>query len=139
MSDSTPTMRAPSPQTQLDEEFWAHCAEEKLCFQCCDACGSWRHLPRMMCAHCGSDEWTWLRSSGNGKLFSWTVTHQAILPQFAEQLPYVVAVVELEEGVRMVSALRGVDHDALRIDLPLEVAFEALPDGGALPVFHAAA
>ncbi len=59
-----------------------------------------------------------------------------MLPEFRDQTPYIVAVVELEEGVRMVTALRGVASDALVLELPLEVAFESLPDGGALPVFR---
>ena len=62
-----------------------------------------------------------------------------MLPEFRGQAPYIVAVVELEEGVRMVTALRDVPAGDLALDLPLEVAFESLPDGGALPVFRRAA
>jgi hypothetical protein len=132
---ATPPLRAPMPLNRLDEEFFAHCAKERLCFQRCTACGSWRHLPRAWCARCGSDAWEWQPSCGRARLYSWTITHQAILPGFADHVPFVVAVVELEEGVRMVSALRGVARDDLRIDLPLQVAFERVPDGAALPVF----
>ena len=138
MSEAVAKLRAPKPLTQLDEEFFANCAEERLCFQCCTDCGAWRHLPRMMCARCGSAEWTWQSSSGRGHLFSWTVTHRAVLPEFKDQTPYVVAVVELEEGVRMVTALRGVAPAELALDLALEVTFESLPGGGALPVFRPA-
>jgi uncharacterized OB-fold protein len=130
-----PPLRAPMAMTRLDEEFFAHCAQERLCFQRCTGCGSWRHLPRALCARCGSDAWEWRQSSGRGRLYSWTVTHQAILPGFAEHVPFVVAVVELEEGVRMISALRGVAREDLALDLPLAVAFERVPDGQALPVF----
>ena len=127
---------SPRPKTDLDEAFWAHCAEQRLCFQRCTRCERWRHLPRMMCPDCGSDAWTWQPSSGRGRLFSWTVSHRAPHPAFAAEVPYTVALVELEEGVRMVSGLREVSPEALQLDLPLEVVFESLEGGGALPFFR---
>lgn len=126
----------PRPVTRLDEEFWAHCAEERLCFQVCESCETWRHLPRIMCARCGSVKWTWRASVGRGCLYSWTVTHQAMLPQFESEVPYVVAVVELDEGVRMVSQLRGVEKKDLEIGLPLELYFERFEGGLVLPMFR---
>jgi hypothetical protein len=131
-------MPAPQPDTQLDQEFWEHCAQERLCFQRCTGCGTWRHLPRVLCAQCGSDNWEWRESSGRGRLYSWTVTHQAMLPQFAAEVPYVVAIVELEEGPRMVTRLRDVAPSALALDLPLRVAFERLDADFALPFFRLA-
>lgn len=131
-----PGLRLPSPQTPLDEEFWAHCAQERLCFQRCTRCYTWRHLPRLLCAHCGSDRWEWEASSGRGHLFSWTVSHQAVLPEFRDQVPFVVALVELEEGVRMVSTLRGVALEDLALDLPLQLDFERVDEETALPVFR---
>ena len=136
MSESPATLRPPNPKTQLDQEFWAHCAEENLCFQRCTECYRWRHLPRNLCAHCGSDQWEWEPCSGRARLFSWTVSHQAMLPEFRDQVPYVVAIVELEEGVRMVSTLRNVALDELALDLPLQLEFERIDDEMALPVFH---
>ena len=59
--------------------------------------------------------------SGRGKVFSWTVTHQTLVPPFADDLPYAVVVVELEEGPRLVTAVRGIEHAALRLGLPVEV------------------
>lgn len=129
----------PQPETQLDEQFWEQCAKQRLCFQCCKRCGTWRHLPRVLCAQCDSPEWEWRESSGRARLYSWTVTHQAMLPQFASEVPYVVAVVELEEGPRMVSRLRDVDAASLRLGLPLEVMFVRLNDRVSLPYFRPAA
>lgn len=127
----------PRPETRLDEEFWSHCAAERLCFQVCASCGTWRHLPRTLCAACGSADWSWRESSGRGRLYSWTVTHQPSLPQFAADAPYVVAVIELEEGVRMVSHLRGVEPAALELDLPVALEFERVSDDMSLPMFRA--
>lgn len=126
----------PPLQGSLAAEFYAHCHAERLCFQRCTACGAWRHLPRWMCAGCGSAEWTWEASSGRGRLHSWTVTHQPPHPAFAKDVPYVVAIVELDEGVRMVSALREVDTGELALGLPVEVVFERVSDSVALPCFR---
>jgi len=138
MADSPAAATRPGPraETLLDDEFWQHCTQERLCFQVCDDCETWRHLPRMMCAQCGSAKWAWQQSAGRGHLYSWTVTHQAMLPQFASEVPYVVAVVELDEGVRMVSQLRGVETDELEIGIPLELYFERFEDDFALPMFR---
>ena len=89
-----------------------------------------------MCAKCGSPEFSWERSSGKGTLFSWTVTHQALHPAFAADIPFVAAVVELEEGVRMATRLIECDRDSLKLDLPLELKFEPIGDDFRLPVFR---
>lgn len=128
-------MPVPMPETQLDEEFWGHCAHERLCFQRCKGCGTWRHLPRNMCAACGSSEWEWAASSGRGKIYSWTVAHQAMHPALADEVPYVVVVVELEEGVRMVSRTRDIAPGELALDLPVRVRFERVSDQFVLPFF----
>lgn len=137
--NSIPEKPAPQPENALDEAFWSHCARERLCFQVCTSCKTWRHMPRVYCARCGSDAWDWQPSSGRGRLYTWTITHQPTLPQFAADVPYVVAVIELEEGVRMVSHLRGVTPDELEIDLPVVLEFERLNDDVALPMFRSAA
>ena len=126
----------PQPDDDLTAAFWDHCAKGELCFQRCSACSAWRHLPRYRCAKCGSKEWSWQLSSGRGTIFSWTVTHQALLRNFPEAVPYASIVVELEEGVRMVSGLRGIPPAELRLDLPVEVIFEDAGEGMKLPFFR---
>ena len=135
MSLSSGPRPAPRPENRFDEEFWSNCAKKKLCFQRCTSCRTWRHLPRAMCASCGSDAWEWAESSGRGEIYSWTITHQAILPNFAEDVPYAVVVVELEEGVRMVSSVRGIALEDLDLGLPVKVEFEPVSDDMAVPVF----
>jgi uncharacterized OB-fold protein len=116
----------PKPEG-LNAEFYEHCARHELRFQRCE-CGVWRHPPRVLCAACGSEEWTWALASGRGRVFTWTVTHQALHPAYADDVPYAVLVVEMDEGVRMVSTLRDLDPGDLALDLPVEVVFEARPD-----------
>uniref|UniRef100_UPI003516CA08 Zn-ribbon domain-containing OB-fold protein n=1 Tax=Henriciella pelagia TaxID=1977912 RepID=UPI003516CA08 len=91
---------------------------------------------RYMCAKCGSPEFSWERSTGKGTLFSWTITHQARHPAFAADIPFVAALVELEEGVRMATRLINCDHESLRLDLPVELTFEPVGDDFHLPVFR---
>jgi uncharacterized OB-fold protein len=130
------TRPLPQPDDELTAAFWDHCAHERLCFQRCDDCGTWRHLPRVLCAHCGSAKWQWTPSSGRGRVFSWTVTHQPLVKGFPEPVPYAVVVVELDEGVRMVAGLRGLAPAELTLDLPVEVVFETVGDRAKLPFFR---
>src|SRR5690348_13688323 len=103
----------------LNGEFYAHAARHELRFQRCDDCGAWRHMPRYACAACGSAKWDWALSSGRGKLYSWTVTHRSFHPGFNEDVPYAVAVVEMEEGVRMVSQVQELPLSEYRLGRPL--------------------
>jgi uncharacterized protein len=132
-----PELRLVPHPVGLNAEFYAHCAAGELRFQRCGACGTWRHPPRYRCSACGSGEWSWERSSGRGRLFSWTITHRAVDPAYEDELPYAVVVVELDEGPRLVGNLRGGLTPAdLRIDLPVEVEFEPVADGIALTHFR---
>ena len=125
----------PNPEG-LNAEFYAWCARGELRVQRCTACGTWRHPPRIMCAHCGSDAWSWERASGRGHVYTWTVTHQALVPGWADEVPYAVVVVELEEGVRLVSAVREVAPSALKIGMEVEVAFAKASDAVGLHWFR---
>jgi uncharacterized OB-fold protein len=132
-----PELRLVPRPVGLNAEFYAHCAAGELRFQRCGACGTWRHPPRYRCAGCGSSEWSWERSTGRGRVFSWTVTHRAVDPAYEDELPYAVVVVELDEGPRLVGNLRGgLTPGELRLDLPVEVEFEPVADGIALTHFR---
>lgn len=126
----------PSPDDPLVGEFWEHCNREELRFQRCAECRAWRHLPRFACAECGSHRWTWEISSGRGRLHSWTITHQPLMRDFAEPVPYAVVVIEMEEGVRIVSGVRGLELSRLDLDLPVEVVFETVAEGVRFPFFR---
>jgi hypothetical protein len=120
----------------LNAEWYSHCARGELRFQRCDSCKAWRHLPRLMCPQCGSSDWSWERSSGRGKIYTWTITHQAMHPAFTAEVPYAVIVVELDEGVRMVAGLRGLEPERLSLGLPVAVEFEPVADEVAMPWFR---
>ncbi|MCH9673454.1 MAG: OB-fold domain-containing protein [Gammaproteobacteria bacterium] len=122
----------------LNGEFYAFCRNKELRFQRCSQCDAWRHMPRETCRNCGSFEWTWERSAGKGTVFSWTVIHRALHPGFAEELPYAAVIVELEEGVRLVSNVVDVAPDDLAVGLPVEVFFEDVTEDTTLHKFRRA-
>ena len=122
-----------SPET---EPFWQGCRDGELLLQCCRACGNLQYYPRAVCTGCLSSDLDWRRASGRGHIHSFTTVHRALSPAFEDDLPYVVAVIELEEGSRMVSRIVGCDPGRLVIDLPVEVGFERIGDEIALPVFR---
>ncbi len=110
----------------LNGEFYAFLARGELRLQRCSACSTWRHPPRLRCAHCGSHDVTWDPATGRGRVYSWTVTHRAVDPAFTP--PYAILVVELEEGPRLVGNLRGLEPSELVLDLPVVVEIEHASD-----------
>lgn len=125
----------PVPRREgLNGEFYAHIAKGELRFQRCKDCRTWRHMPRHTCAHCGSSRWKWEQSAGLGRLYSWTVTHRSFHPAFDGDVPYAVAVVEMDEGVRLVSRIEGASTDAYRLGMRLQVQFTA-QNAVAIPIF----
>jgi uncharacterized OB-fold protein len=81
-------------------------------------------------------QWEWKESSGRGRVFSWTVTRAPLHPAFAADVPYAVLLVELEEGVRMISGFRNGSVDEIELDMPVEVIFERLNKNVAMPFFQ---
>jgi len=120
----------------LTKEFYGFCRRRELRFQRCARCEAWRHVPRDMCAECGSFEWRWERSSGRGRIFTWTLVARAMHPAFASDVPYAAVVIEMDEGVRIVSNVIDCPVDELTIDAPVEVVFEDVTDYVALPKFR---
>ena len=83
---------------EVSKPFWQGCRREELLLQRCNNCGRFQFYPRPLCVNCMSQSLEWVRSSGKGAVYSFTVTHQTTTPGFAQELPYVFAIVELAEG-----------------------------------------
>lgn len=130
--------RSGKPIPRVDEEskgFWEACRRHELYVQRCRQCGLTRYYPRAVCTQCMSSDVGWVRSTGRGEVYTFTVTHQNHAPGFREQLPYVLAYVELEEGVQMLTNIVDCAPDEVRIGLPVEVTFEDVTDEIAIPRF----
>jgi len=139
MSDPASIHDKPLPVlTGLHGEFYAWCRDRELRFQRCTSCGRYRHVPRDICAHCSSMEWEWARSGGRGTVFTWTEVVRALHPAFADATPYAPVVVEMEEGVRLLSRVVDCAPDELAIGMAVEVEFQKVSDALTLPVFRRA-
>lgn len=114
----------PTPETQ---PFWDGTAAGELRIQRCRACQRHYFYPRPSCPRCGSADVEWVRASGRATLYSYVINHR---PAPGFDGPYTIAVVELEEGVRMMTNLVGVrpDPEELVLDMPLRVTFEERGD-----------
>jgi hypothetical protein len=126
------------PLPRVDEEskgFWEACQRHELYLQRCCDCGALRYYPRALCPSCLSDRIEWVRASGKGTVYTFTVTHQNQAPGFRDALPYVMAYVELDEGVRMLTNIVGCAPDDVRIGMPVELAFEDVTPDITLPKF----
>jgi uncharacterized protein len=126
---------SPTPDTQ---PYWDGLDQNRLRLQRCADCQTVRHYPRPVCPSCYSMNAEWIDASGRGAVHSWTITHYAFHPGFKGDLPYALLTVDLEEGVRMQAQARGIDAAALRVGLPVKVAFERVKEDLTLPVFVAA-
>jgi uncharacterized OB-fold protein len=125
----------PTPDTA---PYWEGTARGELRVQRCNACERAYFYPRPYCPHCSSDDVSWITASGRGRLHTYLISHRPA-PGFGDQVPYAIAVVELEEGPRMMANIVGVENtpDALVLDMPLEVGFEGRGDQS-VPVFRPA-
>lgn len=118
-----------------DEFFWDGVAAGQLLLRSCAECGRLQHPPSPMCPACHSVRWATREASGRGTVYSWIVSHH---PTEADALPRVVVLVDLEEGVRLVSNLQGVAPENVRNGMDVEVYFHDF-DGVVLPQFRPAA
>ena len=134
---STQRPKRPRPAITQDNAFFFEGAKQhKLLIQRCASCGRLRHPPRPMCPACRSLEWDTLEASGRGVVYSFVVNHHPQVPAF--DYPLAVALVELEEGTRLVSNVVGVDPGEVCVGMPVEVEFVAFDDELTLPQFHPA-
>ena len=139
MSQSGNQNAKPLPLMEgFTEQFYERCKRNELCFQRCTRCDSWRHVPRERCAACGSWDWEWARSSGRGEVFGWTVVSRPMHPAFVEEVPYAPAVIQMEEGVRLVSWVVDCPPDQLEKGMPVAVFFDAVTPEITLPKFRRA-
>jgi uncharacterized OB-fold protein len=129
--------RLPDPDWPVARPFWEGCARGELRIPRCRGCGRFVWYPAPVCGACGGRDHDWTRVSGRGRVFTWVVVHRA-LGGYVGPLPYVTALVELEEDarVRLATSLRDVPGSGLRIGTPVEVVFEVASERVTLPAFR---
>jgi uncharacterized OB-fold protein len=117
--------------------FWEAAADQRLLYQECPACGNRQFYPRAACARCGAEP-EWREASGRGTVHTFTVIRQFGGPGFKDALPYVVAMIDLDEGVRMMGNVTDVDPDDVRIGLEVEAYFVPATDTIGIPFWRPA-
>jgi len=130
----------PNPMTPEAKPYWEGLKAQKLMLPKCNACGHVFWYPRVACPKCQTRDIGWVQSKGRGTLHSFEIGHQSFNKAFKVPVPYVLAMVELAEGPRMLSNLVNVEPDPkkIRCDMPVEVVFTKLTDEVTLPLFQPA-
>ncbi len=123
----------------LSAPFWEGCHAHQLRLQCCNACGTVRFPPGPVCLECRSDDFKLIVGAGRGKVYSWIVVRHPIPAEvYASEVPYVVALVDLEEGVRMPTNIVGCAPEEVVAGMPVELVFKDVTDTISLPQFRPA-
>ena len=125
------------PPTEAGRFFWDAAREHRLVIQRCDECGYYVHWPQLLCPQCHSDRLTPTEVSGRGTVYSFTIVHHVFHPGFAGDVPYSLAIIELDEqpGLRLVANVVDCPHEAIATGMPVEVTFEDR-EGYTVPQFR---
>ena len=133
MSDDVKRFEPPADETSAP--FWDATRDRRLVLQWCTGCEKPIWYPREVCPRCMGSRLEWRPASGRGVVYAVTVERKPQNPGLAALAPYTVTLIDLDEGVRMMSSVVGVDPEAVRIGAEVDVTWEALSDGRNLPVF----
>jgi uncharacterized OB-fold protein len=126
----------PQPVANADSlPYWNAAREQRLLIRKCVDCGEMHFMPRHLCPACWSDHLEWLDAKGTGSVHSFTIIRRAPVATFASNAPYVVALIDLDEGPRMITNLLGQDALSVKIGDRVEVTFEDRGEGAMLPQF----
>jgi uncharacterized protein len=127
----------PTPD-EATEPYWAATRDGELLFKRCADCGRPHFYPRPFCPFCWSESVSWEKASGRGTVYTFSVVHVNDLPPFPARVPYVAAIVDLDEGPRVMTNIVDCAHDAVRIGMPVAAVFEAETDRITLARFRPA-
>jgi len=133
VSDTGKPVPKPTPETA---PFWAGCAEHELRLQHCQSCGHVQFPPRKLCSGCFSTEVSWEVASGRGSVRSWSTVVMPGAPGFGDEVPYIAALIALDEGPTMLSVLRNCSADEIDFGMAVEVIFEKRSEEISVPYFQ---
>lgn len=123
-------------ETELSAPFWNATRERKLVAQHCGTCDHWIWYPRSFCPRCLGTSLEWRESGGEGVIYTFNVMRKPGNPMMADEVPYVIALVDLDEGYRMSTNIVGVDPEQVRCEQRVRVDWSLeLEDGRRLPMF----
>jgi uncharacterized OB-fold protein len=138
MTTSTEYAKPLPVRTEENAPFWDSAKRHALEMQRCNDCERFRYPVADFCPRCLSPEYEWQPVSGKATLYSFIIVHQRYDPSFADDLPYNVAIVELDEGPRLVSNIVGIPNGDIRVGMPLTISYEDVTEEFTLPKFKPA-
>jgi uncharacterized protein len=119
----------PAPVANADtRSFWKACNGQELIYQHCRSCGQAQFYPRALCANCQASNLEWRTSMGRGTIFTYAVNYRAPNSAFEPDVPYVIALIDLDEGFRMMMNVRDCPPEAVRIGMRVKIIFEQRGD-----------
>lgn len=136
MSDTTAPTRFEPPADRDLQPFWDGTREQQLLIPTCRACGKSFWYPRPTCPHCLSADIDWRPSAGTGEIAAVSVMYRPANPMMADKVPYAVVLVDLDDGVRVMSNMVEIDATDVRVGMRVELVWEALTDGRHLWLFR---
>ena len=123
----------PTPETA---EWWDACRNHELLVQKCSDCGNFQFYPRTICTKCLSSSVEWAKAAGTGEVITFTVVRRAVSEAYAADVPYVIALIRLQEGPVLMSAVEGCEPEDVSIGMPVEVLFEEWSEDITMPKFR---
>ena len=129
---ATKPIPVPTRETQ---PYWEGCKQHELRIQQCAACGHSQFYPRLYCTACMSERVEWVTASGHGTVLSFTIVYRPVTQAFAADVPYVVALITLDEGPQLMSNVVGCAPETVHIGMPVEVTFEDWTEEISVPKF----
>lgn len=136
-SPASPSRFEP-PMSPAGEPFWTATRDRRLVLPWCPTCARCHWYPREVCPYCLSPDLQWRESSGAGEVYACSVMPKPAMPMMADRVPYLVALISLDDGVRMMSNVVGSDPYTVAVGDRVQVDWEPLTDGRHLPVFRLA-
>jgi uncharacterized protein len=129
MSDAAAYQKPLPEPSEVSRPFWDGLAGGELRLQRCPDCRKHIFYARPVCPHCLGDRLEWVTATGRGAVYSYTIVRRAMHPAFQPDIPYVLAIVELEEGPRVTTNIVGCDPEAVRVDMPVKATYDKVtPD-----------
>ena len=120
------------------EEFWKAAKRHELFLQRCNACEEVIHFPRVMCYRCLSEDLGWIKSTGLGSVYSFTIIHQVAHLGFESEVPYVYAIIDLDDGARMISNVVNIEPSTVEVGMRVQVTFDDVTPEISIPKFEPA-
>jgi uncharacterized protein len=122
----------------LQMPFWESLKARAVQVQRCDNCGKYLYIPKDLCNNCYSEQLTWTPINGHGEIYTYTVVRRAPTPAYAEDAPYTLVHVTMDEGFRMIAKLNGVAPEDVRIGMPVRITYEEVTPEWTLMEFEPA-